>query len=151
VLAAFADFEREMLRKRFKDAHAHARANGRALCSSGALLGTTPIRDGGKGWKLIIDEETVAILQAIARLRDRRLTYRAIGHALTRAGVCALRGRALSKNPKYPDRNFYKRWNAEKVHHWYAKIPLLEQRMGIDVRTYPCQQPLDLDANLQEV
>ena len=86
VLAAFAEFEREQLGERTRQAMQHLKAQGR-------VVGAIPHGYRRDGERIVQQEQEQRILQLAAELRGQGLTLRAIADELTARGAFNRAGR----------------------------------------------------------
>jgi len=86
VLAAFAEFEREQLGERTRQAMQHLRSQGR-------VVGAIPHGYQRDGERIVPQEQEQRILQLAAELRGQGMTLRAIADELTARGAFNRAGR----------------------------------------------------------
>lgn len=86
VLAALAEFERDQLAERTRQAMQHLRAQGR-------VVGSIPHGYQRDGERVVPQEQEQRILALVRELRGQGLTLRAIGDELTRRGAFNRAGR----------------------------------------------------------
>ena len=92
VLGSVAQWERETIGERTKDALAHKRANGERT----SLHAPYGFQIAADGKTLVPDAAEQALLAAIREARQRKLSQRAVVAELTRQGFTTRKGTALS-------------------------------------------------------